>query len=62
MLEVAERLVDRIGIIDQGQLMAEGTLDDLRARSGRRDSTLEDVFLGLVGERQDANGPLGLAA
>jgi ABC-2 type transport system ATP-binding protein len=50
VLEVAERLVDRIGIIQSGRLMADGTLDELRARSGRRDSTLEDVFLDLVGE------------
>jgi ABC-2 type transport system ATP-binding protein len=62
VLEVAERLVDRIGIIDQGQLLAEGTLDELRARSGRRDSTLEEVFLGLVGDRQNAEGSWGLAA
>jgi ABC-2 type transport system ATP-binding protein len=52
VLEVAERLVDRIGIIQCGRLMVEGTLDELRMRSGRRESTLEDVFLGLVGEGQ----------
>jgi len=49
ILDVAERLVDRIGIIQAGQVLAEGTLDDLRRRAGRADSTLEDLFLNLVG-------------
>jgi ABC-2 type transport system ATP-binding protein len=50
ILEVAERLADRIGIIQTGRLRAEGTLAELRARAGDRDGTLEDVFLQLVGE------------
>jgi ABC-2 type transport system ATP-binding protein len=52
ILEVAERLADRIGIIQSGRLRAEGTLGELRARAGDRDGreTLEDVFLQLVGE------------
>jgi len=54
ILDVAERLVDRIGIIQAGELRAEGTLDELRRRSGRRDSTLEDLFLRLVGAPQGA--------
>jgi len=48
ILDVAERLVDRIGIIQSGRLLAEGTLEELRLKSGRKDSTLEDVFLHLV--------------
>jgi ABC-2 type transport system ATP-binding protein len=48
LLDVAERLVDRIGIIQSGRVLAEGTLDELRLKSGRKDSTLEDVFLHLV--------------
>ena len=48
ILEVAERLVDRIGIIQRGELVAEGNLDELRQRSGRLDSSLEEVFLHLV--------------
>jgi ABC-2 type transport system ATP-binding protein len=48
ILEVAERMADRIGIIRRGQLMAEGTLDELRALVGRSGSTLEEVFLNLV--------------
>jgi ABC-2 type transport system ATP-binding protein len=50
VLEVAERLVDRIGIIRSGELLAEGSLEDLRRRSGRQDSTLEEIFLKLVGD------------
>jgi ABC-2 type transport system ATP-binding protein len=48
ILEVAERLADRIGIIHQGKLIAEGTLAELRTRAGDRSSTLEDVFLDLT--------------
>lgn len=50
ILDVAERMADRIGIIQSGKLLAEGTLDELRARSGREGKTLEDVFLDLVGD------------
>jgi len=50
ILEVAERLADRISIIQRGRIIAQGSLDELRARaagsSGR--STLEDVFLQLT--------------
>ena len=49
ILDVAERMADRIGIIQAGKLKAEGTLDELRARSGREGKTLEDVFLDLTG-------------
>lgn len=54
ILEVAERMADRIGIIQRGRLLAEGTLDQLRARTGESGATLEDVFLDLTGERADA--------
>jgi ABC-2 type transport system ATP-binding protein len=50
ILEVAERIADRIGIIQGGKLLAEGTLTELRERAGERDGTLEDVFLELTGE------------
>jgi ABC-2 type transport system ATP-binding protein len=47
-MDVAERLVDRIGIIQSGRLLAEGTLDELRAKAGHSGATLEEVFLSLV--------------
>jgi ABC-2 type transport system ATP-binding protein len=49
ILEVAERLAERIGIIQRGRLIAEGTLDELRAQTAG--GTLEDVFLQLTGQR-----------
>lgn len=45
ILDVAERLAERIGIITSGRLAAEGTLDELRQRAGETGGTLEDVFL-----------------
>lgn len=49
ILEVAERMAERIGVIANGRLIAEGTLAQLRARSGH-DGTLEEIFLDLVAE------------
>jgi ABC-2 type transport system ATP-binding protein len=46
ILEVAERLAQRIGIIRQGRLIAEGTLAELRTRT--HGGSLEDVFLHLT--------------
>jgi ABC-2 type transport system ATP-binding protein len=50
ILEVAERMASRIGVIAQGRLIAEGTLDELRTRSAGGRSNLEDIFLDLVAE------------
>ena len=54
ILEVAERMAERIGVIVAGRLIAEGTLDELRRRAGRRDTTLEDIFLTLVASPAEA--------
>ena len=54
ILEVAERMAQRIGVINRGRLIAEGTLEELRSRAGRRDTTLEDIFLTLVAETAEA--------
>jgi ABC-2 type transport system ATP-binding protein len=54
ILEVAERMAERIGIIDKGRLIAEGTLDELRRQAGRAGSSLEDVFLDLVAQQSNA--------
>jgi ABC-2 type transport system ATP-binding protein len=48
ILEVAERLANRIGIVDRGRLVAEGTLAELRSVAGGNTTTLEDVFLSLT--------------
>jgi ABC-2 type transport system ATP-binding protein len=50
VLEVAERLADRIGIIAGGRMRAEGTFDELQAQIGSGSATLEDVFLHLTAE------------
>jgi ABC-2 type transport system ATP-binding protein len=54
ILEVAERMADRIGIIAGGRLIAEGTLEELRGQAGRRTTTLEDTFLSLVSSQAAA--------
>jgi ABC-2 type transport system ATP-binding protein len=49
ILEVAERMAERIGVIASGRLIAEGTLDQLRTQIGR-ETTLEEIFLDLVAQ------------
>jgi ABC-2 type transport system ATP-binding protein len=48
ILDVAERMADRIGVMSAGRLVAEGTLDELRRQAGSGDASLEDTFLALV--------------
>jgi ABC-2 type transport system ATP-binding protein len=54
ILEVAERMADRIGVIAGGRLIAQGTLDELRMKAGKGHSSLEDTFLTLVAEQVEA--------
>ena len=53
ILEIAERMCDRIGIIDKGRLIAVGTMEELRAM-GRGETSLEDIFLTLTGGAEEA--------
>lgn len=48
ILEVAERMADRIGIIANGNLLAEGTLQELQALGGAGEASLEDTFIRLT--------------
>jgi len=48
VLEIAEHMCDRIGIINEGKLIAEGTMDELRLQAKGQQS-LEDIFLDLTG-------------
>lgn len=53
ILEVAERMAERIGVIASGRLIAEGTLDELSKQSGKTQENLEEVFLTLVAANTD---------
>jgi ABC-2 type transport system ATP-binding protein len=57
-LSVAEELADRIGIINNGRLVAMGTLEQIRKQRGA-DNSLESIFLELT--REDENAPLPTA-
>jgi len=48
ILEIAQNMCDRIGIINKGKVVAQGTMAELR-RSGQEESSLEDIFLSLTG-------------
>ena len=48
VLEIAEHMCHRVGIINAGRLVGIGSLDELRA-SRRKDASLEDIFLELTG-------------
>ena len=48
-LEVAQELCDRIGIIVKGELIACGTVDELRGRAETSEHNLEQIFLKLTG-------------
>ena len=65
ILDVAERMADRIGVIARGKLIAEGTLEELRLKAGKSETlgatvgaselaSLEDTFLALVAEPAEA--------
>lgn len=53
LLNVAEELADRIGIIDGGKLIALGTLEELRM--GKDAEALEEIFLKLFDKNEGAN-------
>ncbi|WP_127753667.1 ABC transporter ATP-binding protein [Devosia sp. 1566] len=52
ILDVAERMAERIGVISGGRLIAEGTLAELRSRIGGANQSLEDIFLDLVARNE----------
>jgi ABC-2 type transport system ATP-binding protein len=53
IMEVAEHICTRIGIIYQGKVIAEGTLDQLKSKTGSKSDTLEEVFLKLTNEETE---------
>lgn len=52
ILEIAEKLCSRIGIMIEGKLIALGTLEELRAKAASEGSGLEDIFLSLTGGQE----------
>ena len=54
ILEVAERIADRIGILSRGRLIAEGALEELRTTSGNAGASLEDLFLNFTAAAEAA--------
>jgi len=53
ILEVAERMCDRVGIINNGKLIKAGTIEELRrAALETAEGSLEDIFLELTGGTQ----------
>ncbi|HEU4436901.1 MAG TPA: ABC transporter ATP-binding protein [candidate division Zixibacteria bacterium] len=53
ILEVAERMCDRVGIINKGELVAIGAAEELKSKTGREGESLEDLFLELTGGREE---------
>ena len=49
VMEVAEKLCDRIGIISKGKLIFTGTMAELKEQHGNDGESLEDIFLKLIG-------------
>ena len=47
-LNVAQEVADRLAIIHQGKILTTGTLEDIRALTGKRDDDLEAMFLQLT--------------
>lgn len=48
VLDVAEKFCDRVGIINHGKLIAEGSLEELRHTEHSEGGSLEDIFLELT--------------
>ncbi|RLI30825.1 ABC transporter ATP-binding protein, partial [Candidatus Bathyarchaeota archaeon] len=50
ILEVAEKLCTRIGIISKGRIIAEGTVEELRKLIHETDASLEEILLRVIEE------------
>jgi len=55
ILEIAERICDRVGIINNGELVAVGDMDELRKISKEEKGNLEEIFLQLTGGDEDTD-------
>ncbi|MFX1478280.1 MAG: ABC transporter ATP-binding protein [Promethearchaeota archaeon] len=55
IMEIAQELCDRIGIINKGKMVGIGTIDELRQQADRIGASLEDVFLRLTEQDTSVN-------
>jgi ABC-2 type transport system ATP-binding protein len=53
IMEVAQGLCDRVGILDDGVLVGEGTLEELRSEAHEEGATLERLFLRLTEQEEE---------
>lgn len=53
VMEVAEKLCDRIGIIKKGKLVFTGTVEELQSKFGDGKQSLEDIFLKLISDGEN---------
>jgi ABC-2 type transport system ATP-binding protein len=53
IMEVAEHLCTRIGVLNEGKIIAEGTIDQLKTKTGNKNDTLEEIFLRLTNEKME---------
>jgi len=53
IMEIAQELCDRIGILHKGEMVGIGTMEELRQQADKVEAKLEDVFLRLT--KQDAS-------
>lgn len=60
ILEIAERMCHRVGILKAGELIAEGSPEELRQTVGHAGESLEDIFLDLTGGQENAELIKGL--
>jgi len=54
ILEIAERMCHRVAILKEGQLIAQGSPEELRQKVGHGGESLEDIFLELTGGHENA--------
>lgn len=55
-MEEAEAICHRVAIMNRGQIAAQGTPDELKALTGNKDATLEDVFVFFTGNQLETGG------
>ena len=58
VLEMAERLCDRVAILHEGKIRCEGTVAELKADAAQQGATLEEIFLQLTGARTGESAAL----